>query len=93
MPEERVGRLKFCEITIANEFEQRSIGVERLPVAGDERADRKTVQNRAGVAPNLIAVGAAGRRGIALAVLRRLGAGPTRPRVVRGRPFIRGLVA
>ena len=58
---EGIRRLKLCEITIADELEQRPIGVERLPVAGDERADRKTVQNRAGVAPNLIAVGAARR--------------------------------
>ena len=73
-PGEGVRRLKFREITIADEFEQRPIGVERLPVAGDQRADRKTVQNGAGVAPDLIAVGAAGVRRVALAVRRLLGA-------------------
>ena len=90
-PGERVRRLKFCEIAIADEFEQRPIGVERLPVAGDESADRETVQNRAGVAPNLIAVGPAGARGIALAVLRLLGAGldPGFPSGVRAGPLVR----
>ena len=94
-PGERVRRLKFCEIAIADEFEQRPVGVERLPVAGDEGADRKTVQNRAGVAPNLIAVGAARRRGIALPVRRLLGASvdPEFPSGVRARPFVRAIVA
>ena len=94
-PGERIRRLKFCEIAIANELEQRPIGVERLPVAGDQGADRKTVQNRAGVAPNLIVVGAAGRRGIALAARRLLGAASIAefPSVVRARPFVRGVVA
>ena len=73
-PGERIRRLKFCEIAIANELEQRPVGVERAPVAGDQGADRKTVQNRAGVAPNLIAVGAAGRGDLALPICRLLGA-------------------
>ena len=92
---ERVRRLKFCEIAIADELEQRPIGVERLPVAGDQRADRKTVQNRAGVAPNLVVVGAARRRSIALPVRRLLGARVDSefPSVVRARPFVRGVVA
>ena len=94
-PGERIRRLKFCEIAIADEFEQRPIGVERAPVAGDQGADRKTVQNRAGVAPNLIAVGAARRRSVALPVRRLLGAcvDPEFPPGVRARPFVRVIVA
>ncbi len=52
-PGERVRRLKFCEIAIADEIEQRPVGVERAPVAGDEDADRQPVKHGAGVAPNL----------------------------------------
>ena len=92
---ERVRRLKFCEIAIADEIEQRPIGVERAPVASDEGADRKTVQNRAGVAPNLIAVGAAGRPGVASPVRRLLRAciDSSFPPGVRACPFVRGIVA
>ena len=73
-PRERIRRLELCEIAIASELEQCPIGVESPPVAGDQGADRKTVQNRARVAPNPVIVGAARRRPIALPIRRLLGA-------------------
>ena len=92
---QRIRRLKFREITIANELEQRPIGVECAPVAGDQGAHRKTVQNRARVAPNLIVIRAAGRRSIALAARRLFGEGigPELPSIVGTRPFVGGIVA
>ena len=92
---EGIRRLKLCEITIADELEQRPIGVKRLPVASDERADRKTIQNRAGVAPNLVAVGAARRPSVASPVRQLLRACIVLnfPPGVSACPFVRGIVA
>jgi len=73
----------------------RPIWRRRLPIAGDERADLKAVQNRAGGAPNLIAVGAREPAASPCRFRRRLCAvsfRSSRP-IVRGPPFVRGLVA
>ena len=64
-----------------------------MAVAGDQDGDRQAVQNRAGVAPNLIVVGTAGRGDLALPPCRRLGVDPEFSSVVRARPFVRGVVA
>ena len=94
-PGEGVRRLKLCEIAISNELKQRPVGVERLPVAGDQGANRKTVQDRARIATNFIVVGAARRPSVALPIRRLLCAciDPECPSVVCARPFVRGLVA
>ena len=42
---EPVRRLKFGEIAIADEIEQRAVGVKRAPVASDKHPDRQTVEN------------------------------------------------
>ena len=81
---EGVRRLKFREIAIADEIEQRAVGVERLPVAGDEDADRQPGEHRAGVALNLDAVGA----GLPIPVPLLLAAG-----VDRAGPFVRMVLA
>ena len=44
-----------------DEFEQRPVGIERVGVARDQRADRQSVENAAGVALNRLVVSAAGR--------------------------------
>ena len=94
-PRERIRRLELCEIAIASKLEQCPIGVESPAVAGDQGADRKTVQNRARVAPNPVIVGAARRRPIALPIRRLLGAAVSARFAagVRRRPFVREVVA
>jgi hypothetical protein len=66
-------RLKFREIAIADEIEERPVGIESARVADDENADRQAVENGAGVAPHLLAVGAAGSGRLSLLSNRRPG--------------------
>ena len=88
-------RLKFGEIAIADELEERAVGVKRAPVASDKDADRQTVENRGGVALNLLADGAAGGAELVRPVRRLRGAslGSRLPREVRVRPLVGGVVA
>ena len=92
---ERVRRLKFSEIAIAEEIDQRPVGVERMALARDEEAGGQAVQNGAGVALNLVAVGAAGWIGLAFAIPGLIGAGLGSgiPGAVRATGLVRVILA
>ncbi len=86
---EPVRRLEFREIAIADEIEERLAGVEGARVADDEDPDRQAVEYGAGVAPNLLVIGAAGQGALILPACPGLGWRHDH----QFRPFARGFVS